>query len=201
MILKNCSSCIIHGPDDEVSIRSRVQYMDGNITLHFDGDSDLGPNTDRIRVDFFDSQVGYIKTFCELEVRKNSDPYILEPWLADCKILEVLEILQRQEDLRVRTAKEATFISDSHGSFSGIIQNISVGGLYMTTATKMSVGEHFSFQFNFTKKNQEVEGKILRETQIRDNYFGYGCQFVRLPKSIEREIRQYVYRKQLSNAW
>ena len=65
MILKNCSSCIIHGPDDEVSIRSRVQYMDGNITLHFDGDSDLGPNTDRIRVDFFDSQVGYIKTFCE----------------------------------------------------------------------------------------------------------------------------------------
>lgn len=201
MILKNCSSCVIYGSGEDVAIRSRVHFMDGKIKLYFDDNDALEAHADRIRVDFFDSQVGYIKTFCELEIRENTDPYILEPRVADCKILEILEVLQRQEDLRVRTNKEATFISDSHGSFSGVIQNISVGGLYMTTSTKMEIDEHFTFEFIFSKTAQEIEGKVLRETIIRDNHFGYGCQFVRLPKNIEREIRQYVYRKQLNNAY
>lgn len=52
MILKNCSSCIIHGSDEEVSIRSRVQFTNGKITLHFDDEIDLGTNMDRVRVDF-----------------------------------------------------------------------------------------------------------------------------------------------------
>lgn len=201
MILKNCSSCVIHGSGEDVTIRSRVQFIDEEITLYFDDNDDLETYADRIRIDFFDSQVGYIKTFCELEIRENTDPYILEHWSADCKILEILEILQRQEDLRVRTNKEVTFISDAHGSFTGIIQNISVGGLYMTTSTKLEVDEHFKFEFIFSKKHQEIEGKVLRETIIRENHYGYGCQFVRLPNSTEREIRQYVYRRQLSNAY
>lgn len=201
MILKNCSSCVIYGSGEDVAIRSRVHFIEGKITLHFDDNDGLETHADRIRVDFFDSQVGYIKTFCELEIRENTDPYILEHWAADCKILEILEVLQRQEDLRVRTNKEATFISDTHGSFHGIIQNISGGGLYMTTSTKLEINEHFKFEFIFSKKQQEIEGKVLRETIIRENHYGYGCQFVRLPKSTEREIRQYVYRKQLSNAY
>ena len=98
MILKNCSTCTIYGMEEGIVVRARVRCIDERITLHFDDNNDLGLHTDRLRVDFFDSQVGYIKTFCELEIRKNTDPYILEPWLADCVILEILEILQRQKD-------------------------------------------------------------------------------------------------------
>ena len=51
------------------------------------------------------------------------------------------------------------------------------------------------------KKNQEVRAKILRETIIRENHYGYGCQFIEQSKGAERDIRQYVYRQQLNKAW
>ncbi len=37
--------------------------------------------------------------------------------------------------------KEANFISLKHGRFSGVIQNISVGGIYMTTKTRLDLDE------------------------------------------------------------
>ncbi len=203
MILKNCSSCIVYEPDSasEILLRARVRCMEDKITLHFEDESGLSEHTDRLRIDFCDSQVGYVKTFSELEVRKNTDPYILEPWIADCKILEMIEILQRQKELRVRMAKESTFISENHGRFTGTIQNISVGGVYLTTNTRLDIGEHFEFEYSFMKKPQEMQASVLRETVIRDDYFGYGCQFANLPKSAERDVRQFVYRQQLNKMW
>ena len=201
MILKSCNTCIIYGSDSDVVVRARVKTVDDKITLHFDDNNELGTKTDRLQVDFCDSQVGYIKTFCELEIRKNEDPYVLEPWTADCKILEMIQVLQRQKELRVRMVKEVNFISLKHGRFSGVIQNISVGGLYMTTKTRLDLDEEFEFEYCFMKKNQEVRAKILRETIIRENHYGYGCQFVDQSKGAERDIRQYVYRQQLNKAW
>ena len=134
-------------------------------------------------------------------MRKNTDPYILEPWIADCKILELIEILQRQEELRVRMAKEVSLLSENHGPFTGVIQNISVGGVYLTTNQHLDIDEHIEFEYSFMKKPQEVQASILRETIIRDNYFGYGCQFENMHKNAERDIRQFVYRQQLNKMW
>ncbi|MCI9422031.1 MAG: PilZ domain-containing protein [Dorea sp.] len=200
MILKNCNSCIIYEPDSEseILLKARVRCMEDKITLHFEDENGLSEHTDRLRIDFCDSQIGYIKTFSELEVRKNSDPYILEPWIADCKILETIEILQRQQELRVRMAKEVGFMSENHGRFTGTVQNISVGGFYLTTNKRLGVGDHVEFEYSFMKKPQEVQASILRETVIKDGYFGYGCQFANLPKGAERDIRQFVYRQQLN---
>lgn len=201
MILKNCNSCIIFEPgsESEILLRARVRCLDDNkITLHFEDESGLSEHTDRLRIDFCDSQIGYVKTFSELEVRKNTDSYILEPWIADCKILETIEILQRQQELRVRMAKETAFQSKHHGQFTGTIENISVGGFYMTANTQLEVGEYLEFQYCFMKKPQELQASILRETVVKDGYFGYGCQFSHLPKSAERDIRQFVYRQQLN---
>ena len=33
------------------------------VTLHFEDESGLSEHTDRLRIDFCDSQVGYVKTF------------------------------------------------------------------------------------------------------------------------------------------
>lgn len=201
MILKNCTTCIIYGMDEDVKVRARVRCIDDDITLHFDDNNDLGLHTDRLRIDFFDSQVGYVKTFCELEIRKNNDPYVLEPWVADCNILEILEILQRQKELRVRMVRDINFISADRGLFQGIIQNISVGGIYMTTSAKLEIDEEIDFRYCFMKKEHDVRVRILRETKIRNNYYGYGCQFVNLPMSAEKDIRQFVYRQQLNRVW
>ena len=179
MILKNCNSCIVYEPgsDTEILLKARVKCAEDKITLHFEDESGLDEHIDRLRIDFCDSQVGYVKTFSELEVRKNT------------------------EELRVRMAKEVSLLSENHGPFTGVIQNISVGGVYLTTNQHLDIGEHIEFEYSFMKKPQEVQASILRETIIRDNYFGYGCQFENMHKNAERDIRQFVYRQQLNKMW
>ena len=173
MILKNCSACVIYGPDENFQIKARVNHGDDRITLHFDDQNELGMNTDRLRIDFFDSQLGYLKTISYIEISKNTDPYILEPWKATCEILEVTETLQRQKELRVRVRKEITFHSSSQDSFEGTIENISAGGLYLITSTQLAVGEIFNFDYCFFKKEQNINAKILRGQQLPKKRFGW----------------------------
>lgn len=200
MVLKNCTICSVYGPDDELQARVRVKCSEERITLHFNKDGEI-TDSERIRIDFFDGQIGYIKTYCELVVRKNSDPYVLEPWIADCEILEVIEISQRQKDLRARMERDASFTSIKSGTFTGVIQNISVGGLYFTTKTRLAVDDIVEFRYCFIKKDHQMEAVILRERDLKNGTYGYGCQFLNLPKGVERDIRQYVYKQQLSRIW
>ncbi len=200
MVLKDCTICSVYGPNDDVAARVRVKCTGERITLHFQKSKELS-TSERIRIDFFDGQIGYIKTYCEIYVRKNFDPLILEPWVADCEILEVVEIVQRQKDLRAKMEREISFTSYKRGEFTGAIQNISVGGLYFVTKERLEIGEHFEFRYCFIKKEHLVKAVILREQNLRNNRYGYGCQFVELPKGTERDIRQFVYKQQLRRVW
>lgn len=129
--------------------------------------------------------------------------------MADCEILEVIDIIQRQKDLRARMEKEISFRSLKQGEFNGIIENInigivkniSVGGLFLTTKTRLECGELFEFTYCFTKKEHTVKAVVLREQDVKKDLYGYGCQFVDLPKAAERDIRQFVYKQQLLRAW
>ncbi|MCI8639966.1 MAG: PilZ domain-containing protein [Coprococcus sp.] len=212
MLLKDCYKCIIFGEEQGVQVPARVIHDDEQILLYFDDDTRLGAHTDRLRVDFCDSQVGYIKTICELNIRKSFDPSIWEPWVADCFILEVGEILQRQKDLRVpmdvevefsrtQLSGEIQFTSHTQGVFTGTIKNISVGGLFLATATRLTRGETFEFSYCFSKVNQKLQAMTLREQQLRKDLYGYGCQFIDVKNNVEREIRQFVYKQQLKKIW
>lgn len=200
MVLRNCTVCNVYGEDDQVLARVRVKCTGEDITLHFKKNNELS-DSERIRIDFFDGQIGYIKTYCEILVRKNYDPLILEPWMADCEILEVVDIVQRQKDLRTRMEKEVTFTSHRQGTFSGTIQNISGGGLYIVTNARLNIDEEIEFSHCFIKKLHNVKAIVLREQSLKNNHYGYGCQFIELTKAAERDIRQFVYKQQLSRAW
>lgn len=204
MVLKECSACTIYRDSrggDDLRIRARVTLTDNNITLHFEKEDDmeLGPDTDTtgMNVDFYDNQVGYVKTLCNLMVEHNEDPWILEPWIAHCNIIEVVEIVQRQKDLRVRLEEEVDFVSLRHGHFKGIIQNISVGGILLSTNMPLSLNEQFEFEYCFLKKSQQVRAVTIREQQLGKGRYGYGCQFLSLTKGAERDIRQFVFKQQL----
>ena len=134
---------------------------------------------------------------CNLRVDKNADPWILEPWAASCTIIEVIEILQRQKDLRVRLEQEMEFESLRHGHFKGIIQNISVGGILLSTRMPLSLNEQFEFSYCFLKKEQRIRVVTIREQQLGGGRYGYGCQFLNLTNAAERDIRQFVFRQQL----
>lgn len=201
MILKDCSTCIIYDMNDELLIKARVMSVEERITLHFDDDCQLGPDTDRMHIDFFDSQMGCIKTYCSLIIRKNTDPWVLEPWMAECEILEITETLQRQKDLRVRLERDLEFTSVVHGHFMGTIHNISVGGIMLYTEMPLEVHEEIEFRYCFLKREYEVRAVILREQEMLKKRHVYGCQFVDLSKSAERDIRQFVFRQQLKRIW
>lgn len=201
MVLNDCTICSVYGPDNAtLQARVRVKCTGEQITLHFKKSDEI-TESERVRIDFFDSKIGYIQTYCELYVRRNYDPLILEPWMADCEILEVIDIVQRQKDLRARMEREVRFVSSAHGEFTGVIQNISGGGLYFVTRTRLDIDEEFEFCYTFIKKEYELRAIILREQNLHNGRYGYGCQFLRIPKSAERDIRQYVYKQQLSKVW
>lgn len=199
MVLKECSACTIYRDVDELRIRSRVELTEDRIMLHFEleEEMELEPEIKGINIDFYDNQVGFVKTLCNLRVDKNADPWILEPWAASCTIIEVIEILQRQKDLRVRLEQEMEFESLRHGHFKGIIQNISVGGILLSTRMPLSLNEQFEFSYCFLKKEQRIRVVTIREQQLGGGRYGYGCQFLNLTNAAERDIRQFVFRQQL----
>ncbi len=199
MVLKECSACTIYRDADELRIRSRVELTEDRIMLHFEleGEDELEPEIKGINIDFYDNQVGFVKTLCNLRVDKNVDPWILEPWAASCTIIEVIEIVQRQKDLRVRLEQEMDFVSLRHGHFKGIIQNISVGGILLSTKMPLSLNEQFEFNYCFLKKEQRIRVVTIREQQLGGGRYGYGCQFLNLTNAAERDIRQFVFRQQL----
>lgn len=198
MILKDCSTCLVYGEEEQLLMKARVMSVEENITLHFDDIESLGPETEIVLwVDFFDSQLGCIKTMSKLTLYKNDNPDILEPWAANCEVMKVIETLQRQKDLRVRLEKELNFSSVMHGNFKGLVYNISVGGLMLFTEKQLNVHEEISFQYCFLKREQEIRALILREQPMQKNYHVYGCQFLHLTNSAEKDIRQFVFRQQL----
>lgn len=201
MLLKDCNTCIIIQSEAEPDARlqARVVSRNDRIKLFLKDVNRLGGHIDRIRIDFQDCQVGYIKTFCQLDIQRNTDPDVPEPWVADCKILEKVEVLQRQKDVRVKVDEEILFSSKIHGHFTGTIHNISVGGLYMTTYIRLEKGEQFDFQYCFMKKLLKVRVMVLREIVNHDNSLGYGCEFVHLSNSEEKDIRQFVFQQQRKN--
>lgn len=202
MILKDCSTCLVYGPDEELLMKARVMSVEEDITLYFDDIANLGPETEVVLwIDFFDGQMGCIKTMSQLVIRQNTDPWVLEQWTANCEVIKVLETIQRQKDLRVRLGKDLEFNSVKHGHFTGTVHNISVGGLMLFTEMPLEVHEEISFRYCFLKREQEIRAIILREQPMQKKSHVYGCQFIHLTNSAEKDIRQFVFRQQLKKIY
>lgn len=199
MILNNCTTCAVYMPDLSQR-RIQVTCSQEQILLLLKRESEL-PDLAKVRIDFFDGQIGCIKADCELAVRQNYDPSITTPWVADCEILEVLEIIEGRKSVRATMEKEATFSAPGKEEFKGVIQNISEGGIYFITRTRLQCNDAVKFSYCFLEKEYRMEVVILREEDLRDGRYGYGCQFLMLPLVVQKDIRQYVYLRQQGMIW
>ena len=81
-------------------------------------------------------------------------------------------------------------------AFSGTVQNISAGGIFLVTAQPLKVGARFWFDYRFEGEKCQIKAKILRVKPMTGGY-GYGCQFVGLSKEAEAAVRKFVYTKQM----
>ncbi|MCI8465838.1 MAG: PilZ domain-containing protein [Lachnospiraceae bacterium] len=193
MVLKDCSRCLVYTPQGKPLTEAVVIHTRDYISLYFGG---LGMRDVRMRttVDFYDDRAGMIRAICELVIHRNPTfPEMPQPWMADCTIQEVKDSLQRQKDIRARVNIATSFSSERHGTFYGVIENISAGGLYVKTKQPLDRGEMLTFQYSFRTAMRTFQVRAIRGKRIGDDY-GYGCCFVDLSENAEAVIREYVYK-------
>lgn len=200
MVLSNCTVCSVYGSDDSMTKRIRVQCVGDRIILYLKRENELS-GSEKVRIDFFDEQIGCIKTYCELIIRKNNNLSDQEPWIADCEILEVIEIAQSRRNLRAKVGNEITLTSFQQGDFEGDIQNISVDGLYFITRTRLECDDTIIFYYTFVEKEYQLKAIVLREEDFRDGRYGYGCQIAELPQEAKRDVQLYIFKRQQGRIW
>ncbi len=200
MVLKQCTTSTVYGADGSSERKIPVRCTGEQIMLLLRREHELEDSAD-VRIDFFDGQIGCIKTNCEIVVRSNYDSAIPAPWVADCEIQEVIEIVEARRSMRATMEKEATFSSEGKEDFRGVIQNISEGGIYFITRTRLQRDDTVVFSYSFIENEYEMEAIILREEDLRDGRYGYGCQFLELTVNAQKDIKQYVYLRQQGMIW
>ena len=200
MVLSNCTVCSVCGSDPSTQKRIRVQCVGDRIILYLKRENELS-GSEKVRIDFYDEQIGCIKADCELIVRKNNDLSDQEPWIADCEILEVVEIAQSRRNLRAKVANEITLTSFRQGDFEGDIQNISVDGLYFITKTRLECDDTIEFCYTFVEREYRLKAIVLREENFRDGRYGYGCQITEFPQEAKRDVQLYIFKRQQGRIW
>lgn len=197
MKLKSCNNCLVYGTDNKPLSRARVLNSNNDKIVLFFSNPKLRSVRFKTVVDFYDDQQGLIRCYCELVIQKNTySTKLTEPWMADCKVLETYEVFQRQKDLREKVHMPVSAVTDYGQAFSGTVQNISAGGLFLVTSQPIKVGTAFWFDYTFEGEKCQVKAKVLRVKPMTGGY-GYGCQFYGLAKNAETAIRKFVFQKQL----
>ena len=194
MVLNHCTVCAVYESDQGDQKRIPVKCDGGQILLLLNREQE-------IRIDFFDSQIGCVKAYCGLAVRRNYDASIQAPWLADCEILEVAEIVEGRRSLRSGMEKETVFTGSNQEEYTGVIQNIGEGGIYFITWTRQQCGDMAEFSYCFVETEYRMRVSILREEIFRDGRYGYGCQLLDYPKGAERDIKRYLHMRQSGRIW
>ena len=200
MVLNHCTVCAAYESDRGDQKRIPVKCDGGQILLLLNREQELSDNA-KIRIDFFDSQIGCVKAYCGLAVRRNYDASIQAPWLADCEILEVAEIVEGRRSLLSGMEKETVFTGSNQEKYTGVIQNIGEGGIYFITWTRQQCGDMAEFSYCFVEMEYRMRVSILREEVFRDGRYGYGCQFLDYPKGAERDIKRYLHMRQSGRIW
>ena len=186
MKLKDCDNCLVYGSDKKPLARARAVMVEENVFRLYFGNYKL-------------RNAKLVRCQCDLVVKqKNAGQGLDGEWMAEGTISKVFDVVQRQKDLRVKVHIGLEIVSDDGTFTSGIVQNISAGGLYITTSYRMVPGQYFSFIYTFENEQRRVTARVLRVTRIASqSSYGYGCKFVELSPDDEADIRKFVYRKQI----
>ena len=119
--------------------------------------------------------------------------------LAGIRLLEKLSQEQRREDIKISHTVQVTVrLAGSDTYAPATVQNISAGGVYLTTSMPARKGNQLTFDFpqadGAIPLTAEVLRVELRPPQKGRLAYGYGCRFVRLSSRHEAQLRSYVFK-------
>jgi len=153
------------------------------------------PVNESIEIVFYDPLMGIVHCLCAL-----SSPIITDDHLSRsyrCEILERLSQEQRREDIKVPLSVRVEVTLNGQRA-PAAIDNISAGGVHLTTTLSAQVNDRFSFDFQAAGPTIPLVAQVLRvECQLdRGNQlvFGYGCHFVDLSPRQESVLRSFVFK-------
>lgn len=193
--LSKCSKCLVYGTNRAPLSKARLISDGDKILMIFDNPR-LKTVTVNVMVDFYGSQKGIIRCMCNLAIKRNEqigDPR--ERWAGECVVLEHLETIQRQKEIRVPVNISAFFQKQDGTMFKGVIENISAGGCFLVATQQMPNGTEFLFEYTFCDTLCKMQARVLRG-RVVEGRFGYGCQFRNKNAAADKAIRQFVYNMQ-----
>ncbi len=196
MILKDCSNAVVRYNEKEYRVRV-VNGLENDVALYFRDDL-LDLRMKGAEVSFNDSIKGCVKANCDIVIKRNpAYPGMSEKWMGECQILDVIEIIQRQQDIRVNLSINVQFesMTERRDKFFGTITNLSAGGIFMVTAQALTMGEILEFHYSFKEMERSLKVKVLWGKIYTSGDNGYGLQFVELTDGAETDIRGFVFKE------
>lgn len=80
--------------------------------------------------------------------------------MADCDVLETYEVFQRQKDLREKVHMPVDATTEYGQAFSGTVQNISAGGIFLVTAQPLKVGARFGLTIGLKARSAKLRQRF-----------------------------------------
>ena len=115
-----------------------------------------------------------------------------------CELLEVLEIIQRRENFKIKTLIPITLSVGGAGAYPAEIKDISASGVFIETNANLNVGQIIEFMFEKAGPPFLLTAEVVRSKLYGSGLGGFGCKFVDLPVTNESSIRRYVFKLQLA---
>lgn len=197
MVLVDCHKCQVFVDGGKTKLEGRVAHEKKIVRIYF---TTLNLRDARIRtkVIFFDDYQGILSATCELVIRRN---FALnshkEPWMADCKILDMKRAEQNlRSAVRIKTEFEIEFASSHHGNFYATVKDLSVGGMQLVTRQLLHRNERLSFSFGFGGQPRQFDAIVVRGWAQPDGKYAYGCRFVNLSDKAEAAVGAYLFKRQ-----
>jgi c-di-GMP-binding flagellar brake protein YcgR len=111
--------------------------------------------------------------------------------------------LQNRENVRINDYIQLTLQpKDSNIKIDGATKNISVGGMLISTLSKMGVGDeiHINFKLATINKNVDInlKGMVVRTadpTEKAHKNF-YGVKFLEVDEKISNHLTHYIFKRQ-----
>lgn len=202
-VLKKCQKAEVYLADKLICVAEVFRDLNNEIWLSIPKDLSLEPS--EYTIIFFDSIAGLLRCRCALsEVQPLTDEWDSVP----CTILEVLDTLQRRQDLKISLETNLELIcSYVPGSAAGIphritavTRDISAGGIYFICGYCLPEDTVVQFQLHGASKPLLLSARVLRfeaiDSKDGNKQYGHGCIFTELRPQTEAVLRNYIFRQE-----
>ena len=207
MELTNCNKAEIYAVDGTPLCEAHVYWDSAGMyqLLEVPCSFELSDTGEHMAI-FYDSTAGLVHCRCQLRPHGN------EGDVKSCSftITEVLETIQRRQDLKVPTNAEieisavqmasASAAPPPKGAFTAVTENLSAGGVYFVCQYALPVDSEVHFELKEGPTPIELTAVVLRQEELppkkRLPRFGHGCRFINLKPAAESGLRSYIFRCQ-----